>query len=52
MSRNDPLKYGIWGLTLSPDWIHHILTTTMQSVIRLSCMGEFIAGHVGINGVY
>jgi hypothetical protein len=34
MSRNDPLKYGIWGLTLSPDWIHHMLTATMQSVIR------------------
>jgi hypothetical protein len=33
-SRNEPLKYRVWGLTPSSGWLCHLLMAMVQSIIR------------------
>jgi hypothetical protein len=54
---NDPLMCRVWELTISPDWLHQMLTALVQSMSRrlpnyLPHQEEFMEGHVGVKGVY
>jgi hypothetical protein len=47
----------VWELTISPDWLHQMLTALVQSMSRrlpnyLPHQEEFMEGHVGVKGVY
>jgi hypothetical protein len=57
-SRNDPLIYRVWELTVSSGWLCHMLSGKVAvcdqktSKVLVSCGEEFMTGHVHVNGVY